>query len=1550
MAGFKEYQMMFQLNASMGGSFQSAFSAGSSSVSQLQEKINALNKTQSDISSYQKQQTAIDRTKAKIELYSTQLANLQNATASTSKEEAELANAIAAKQKQLDDSTAKLDQQNAALSETGAALRAAGVDTNNLATESERLKAEAQEVATAQKAEAQAAEEAGNKLKEAMSGAAAAIEAVGLISALKSVYGALSDCSTAAAEFETSMAGVKRTVGGSDAFISDLGNSFKELSTTMPITATELAGIATTAGQLGIHQDKVESFTTVMAQLATTTDLTADNAATMLAQFTNITGITDYERLGSTVAALGDSTATTASKVVEMSQGMAAAANIAGMSGTDVLAISAAVGSLGIEAAAGSTSMSQLITKLYKATETGDQLEQIAAVAGMTGAEFKQAWGTDAVGALDSFIQGLNNVERNGKSAVVVLDELGINNVRQTKAILGLASAGGLLSNTINVANSAWNENTALAQKAGIMYNTTEAKLTMMGNAANNVKIAIGDALNPAVGAASDALSGLLQPIAEWIQANPAVVQGIVTAATAFGVATTAIVGFTAAVKLAHAASLLFASIPGLGAILALSAGLGILVAGISAACTEAKTTAEAFNELNSEYDDMVDQFAEQAEIKKLVNEYKDLGEQADNIQTLMKKGFKTTVSVDKSEGKLTADDFIDSTTVKLTPAVAKELVSTDFLKDSKIKLTPEQASYLASKDFIEGNLTVELTPEQAKTLTSYSFLSSTKVQLTPEQKAYLKSDDFIDGKKVVDLTPEQAAKLQAAGFLDGTTVKLTAAQANELAASGFLDGQEVQLTAIAAKRLQASSFMAGQTVTITGEAGNTLTAADFGISEQTLTYIATMDETSYADVQEKAAALRSEMAEVSSQLTTAQSSLAQSEQLASALTEKISGEKNRKKKTALQEQLEQVNESITQQRNNVDELQLKYDVLSGEYSTVSTAADELKGKEAELLSIKQQLSGVIPDVTTASEEQAAAYNAEAEAAAKAAEARQDELRIALFKNITQQSAKYVQSIKDEEAATEGAAKAADRKQGAYDMLYGESRKSVSSMINEVKSLETEILLAQEYDPELAKKFSDAQKELFDTLEIITGIRFSMSELGDAEYSQYFEDLSDSERALMDAYNSASGAVDRYDAKVAESDKIQQDYIDNLVNAVQNGIVDTDQLRKHLNEAFADAENGGEIVDDIMEQVQAQLDAAAAAAENFAEGEEEISEMSDGASRSVEEIVSDLKDLQKEYDEAYKSAYSSMSGQFKLFEDASAKIKEMQKGYKGGTKGMTSGLESQKDYVEKYTANFTLAQQKLAEAGVSAETANTILASLSDGSAESGAALESIASGSTDDAKKLAETYKSLQEAKDKYAQIVADTTTNFSEEMAKLAAELETTIAGMDKSSEAATNAKATLSAYVNAADGYVGLAAAKYGAVAAAAVAALKRTFGALGIPGFAKGTTNAPKGMAIVGEEGPELVYFNGGETVVPADQTERIAENNAVEAEGVTPGNSNVSNNGSTYTVTFSPQFNVESGANADQIRSVLEEQSGNMREQLEELLADIAEDENRRNLR
>ena len=1552
MAGFKEYQMLFQLNASVGNNFQSTFSTGANSVSQLQDKINALNKTQGDIASYTKQQNAIDKTKSKIDLYQTQLQNLQNATANTSKEEAELANAIAAKEKQLTDATAKLDQQNAALSETGQALREAGVNTSDLAGESARLKTEAAEVAQAQKEEAEAAQEAGRSLKDAMEGARAALEAAGIYAGLKEIYGALMDCSSAAAQFETSMAGVKRTVGGSDSFISDLGETFKELSTQMPITTSELAGIATTAGQLGIAQDSVEGFTTVMAKLATTTDLTADTAATMLAQFSNITGVTDYDRLGSTVASLGDATATTASKVVEMSQGMAAAASVAGMSSTDILAISAAVGSLGIEAASGSTAMSTIISTLYKATETGEKLEEFASVAGMTADEFASAWGTDAVGALDAFIQGLNDTERNGRSAVVILDELGIKNVRQTKTILGLASAGSLLSNTVAQANAAWNQNTALTEKAGIMYNTTEAKMTMMQNAANNVKIAVGDALNPALSTSYDAASRLLEPVAEWIENNPALVQGATAFVGVLGLATAAVVAYTAATKLAAAASAIFsASIPGIGIILGVAAAVGLLTAGLSALGKANEETTVSFDELDEQFDNLTDQAQQQKEILDLVDGYKKLNTETENLQNLMAGNFTTeiyfTPKGPDDEGKLKPDDFINDTTVKLNPKTAEKLKGTDFLTDAKVSLTADAASYLAGKDFLTTTR-VELDPHQHELLTSDSFLRDTKVKLTPEQKKLLNSEDFINGDRIIELTPEQATKLAAAGFMDDSVVYLTAEQANALLAADFLqDGSLIELTPEAAKKLKASEFMLDPTVEIKGAAGNTLSASDFGISDQTLTYLATMDKASYESVKSEAASLKSQIAEVDTQLNTANNTLNKSVEQAAILEEKIAGTKNYKTKNTLQTRLDEVNESIETQKATITELEEKHSELSSKYGIVGRAAEELEGKEATLLAIKEQLSGVTADLTTASGEQAAAYNEEADAAERAAKARQDQIREELYRNINKQSAAYADSLREEETAQKNLA---------------ETQKEMSSVSEELDNYaeSTSGKLKQQYETTLAmykeqKNNSEYTPELIENMATLKEMMHEVSGewyeldgyLDTPTYTEMFSEWISDTSELSNEYLILKKNADEYGQTIENDDLIQQTFIDNLVNGLESGIVTEQQLRDLLLDSFKNEENAAAMVDAIMEEVTQQVESATEAAEEYAEASEEVTESTESATRSVDEIIDDLKTLQAAYKDAYESAYTSMSGQFDLFESAKKSINEMAKGASGGMSGMKKSLEEQATYITQYGNNYATASANMESAGVSQETANQILSNLSDGSVESAQYLQTLATASNEELTALAEAYEALQTSKETYAETVAEIQTDFSDTMTELQNELTETVANMEMSDEAAANAKATLDAYVNAADGYVALASLKYGAVAAAAVAALKKTFSGL-FGGYAKGTKDAQRGMAWVGEDGPELMWFNGGETVMDHNSSVDYAKThfNAQDAEPVA-AESITNNGGGQYTVDYSPQYNFTGGMSSDDVKTVLEEHSSNMRSEIESILDEITEDQNRR---
>jgi phage-related tail protein len=76
-----------------------------------------------------------------------------------------------------------------------------------------------------------------------------------------------------------------------------------------------------------------------------------------------------------------------------------------------------------------------------------------------------------------------------------------------------------------------------------------------------------------------------------------------------------------------------------------------------------------------------------------------------------------------------------------------------------------------------------------------------------------------------------------------------------------------------------------------------------------------------------------------------------------------------------------------------------------------------------------------------------------------------------------------------------------------------------------------------------------------------------------------------------------------------------------------------------------------------------------------------------------------------------------------------------------------------------------------------------------------------------------------------------------------------------------------------------------------------AMKQLFGGLfkglnlgGLPGYASGTMSAASGLALVGEQGPELVQMRGGERVYDARQTDRMLGGG--ESGGATQVTSNV----------------------------------------------------------
>lgn len=370
----------------------------------------------------------------------------------------------------------------------------------------------------------------------------------------------------AAIDYESAFAGVKKTVDATEEEYEQMYDAILNLSTELPATASDIAAVAESAGQLGIARENIVDFTEVMINLGESTNLTSDEAATALAKFANITGMQaeDYERLGSVIVDLGNNFATTEADIVSMATRLAATGSITGLSEAQIMALSTALSSAGIEAEAGGSSMSKLLKKMNLASETydkanevidktgmslrdlqllssnnssdfkdlaqsigytsdelknyiknADMLERFAKISGVSAEEFQKAYGEDSVKALSMFIDGLRDTERNGAGAVEILNDMGLTEVRLSNTVLALTKSENLMTSAIDTANTAWDENTALTNEAEKRYETLESQIQMVKNTLTEVAIGFGEELMPYVKEGADKIKDLAKSFSE---------------------------------------------------------------------------------------------------------------------------------------------------------------------------------------------------------------------------------------------------------------------------------------------------------------------------------------------------------------------------------------------------------------------------------------------------------------------------------------------------------------------------------------------------------------------------------------------------------------------------------------------------------------------------------------------------------------------------------------------------------------------------------------------------------------------------------------------------------------------------------------------------------------------------------------------------------------------------------------------------------------------------------------------------------------------------
>jgi len=301
-------------------------------------------------------------------------------------------------------------------------------------------------------------------------------------------------------DFESSFAGVRKTIIATEAEYEQLARASRDLALVKPVDVNDINRIMELGGQLNIATQYLTKFAGVMADLDVSTDMNIEEGSLKLAQFMNITNMAqgDVDRLGATIVDLGNNSATTEDRMMNMAMRIAGTGRNIGMTAQDVLGLAASLSAVGIQAEMGGNAISTIMNRIDKDVATNsDTLSTWASTAGMSASEFKSAWETDVTSALLAVIKGMGSFRDEGNNLNLLLKDMGISYMRQVDTMQRLSRAGSLTEQLIARANIAWQQNTALVREATQRYDTAASRTKMMTNALNEVGITIGNEVLP---------------------------------------------------------------------------------------------------------------------------------------------------------------------------------------------------------------------------------------------------------------------------------------------------------------------------------------------------------------------------------------------------------------------------------------------------------------------------------------------------------------------------------------------------------------------------------------------------------------------------------------------------------------------------------------------------------------------------------------------------------------------------------------------------------------------------------------------------------------------------------------------------------------------------------------------------------------------------------------------------------------------------------------------------------------------------------------------
>lgn len=346
----------------------------------------------------------------------------------------------------------------------------------------------------------------------------------------------------AARQFESAMADVTKVVDfPTPQAFKDFQAALVEMSRTVPLSVNGLAQIAAAAGQAGIAGDDLIPFTEAAAKIGVAFDISADQAGDALAKLRTALGLSTPEAvlLSDAMNHLSNAQASSASEILDVVRRVGAQGTQFGFAAVETAAFASAMISAGAESEVAATSFRNMGLALTRGASATKRQKDAFAELGLDAQKVAKAMQEDAVGTTVMVLEKISRLPKEMQSAVSS-DLFG----NEARALGPLLTQLDLVKDSLSLVDQEAKFAGSSFKEFEVRAKTFENATATFNNTLTAMKIAIGNALIPALNDLMATIAPVIDAVTKLATEHPELTRAILATASAlvaFRIATAAL-------------------------------------------------------------------------------------------------------------------------------------------------------------------------------------------------------------------------------------------------------------------------------------------------------------------------------------------------------------------------------------------------------------------------------------------------------------------------------------------------------------------------------------------------------------------------------------------------------------------------------------------------------------------------------------------------------------------------------------------------------------------------------------------------------------------------------------------------------------------------------------------------------------------------------------------------------------------------------------------------------------------------------------------------